>query len=97
MTPSLAVTAADRPLFRIGRRPDAWAWPPWSYASPDGTFGNRFDDPQSDYRVLYASSQRLGPFLETLARFRRDIAIDAEYALIESDERDDAFPRSRQD
>ena len=94
MTPSLALalTAADRPLFRIGCRPDAWAWPPWSYASPDGTFGNRFDDPQSDYRVLYASSQRLGPFLETLARFRRDIAIDAEYALIEPDERDDAFP-----
>jgi hypothetical protein len=42
--------------------------------------------------VLYASSQRLGPFLETLARFRRDLAIDAEYALIEPDERDDAFP-----
>ena len=92
MTPSLALTAADKPLFRIGRRPDAWAWPPWSYASPDGTFGNRFDDPQGDYRVLYASSQRLGPFLETLARFRRDLAIDAEYALIEPDERDDAFP-----
>ena len=42
--------------------------------------------------MLYASSQRLGPFLETLARFRRDLAIDAEYALIEPDERDDAFP-----
>jgi hypothetical protein len=92
MTPSLALTAADKPLFRIGRRSDAWAWPPWSYASPDGTFGNRFDNPQGEYRVLYASSQRLGPFLETLARFRRDIAIDAEYALIEPDERDDAFP-----
>jgi hypothetical protein len=91
MTPSLALTASDKPLFRIGRRPDAWAWPPWSYASPDGMFGNRFDDPQDEYRVLYASSRRLGPFLETLARFRRDIAIDAEYALIEPDERDDAF------
>ena len=42
--------------------------------------------------MLYASSQRIGPFLETLARFRRDIAIDAEYALIQPDERDDAFP-----
>jgi hypothetical protein len=67
MTPSLAVTAADRPLYRIGRRPDGWAWPAWSYAGPDGTFGNRYDDPQGEYRVLYASSQRIGPFLETLA------------------------------
>jgi hypothetical protein len=92
MTPPLAVTAADRPLYRISRRPDAWAWPPWSSAGPDGTFGNRFDDAQGEYRVLYASSQRLGAFLETLARFRRDVAIDAEYALIQADERDDAFP-----
>jgi len=92
MTPPLAVTGADRPLYRISRRPDAWAWPPWSSAGPDGTFGNRFDDPRGEYRVLYASSQRIGPFLETLARFRRDVAIDAEYALIQPDERDDAFP-----
>jgi hypothetical protein len=92
MTPSLAVTAADRPLYRIGRQPDAWAWPSWSSAGPDGTFGNRFDDPQREYRVLYASSQRVGAFLETLAPFRRDVAIEAEYALIEGDDRDDLFP-----
>jgi hypothetical protein len=88
MTPALAVTAADRPLYRISRRPDAWAWPARSYAGPDGTFGNRYDDPQGEYRVLYASSQ----VLEALARFRRDLAIEAEYTLIETDERDDAFP-----
>ncbi len=44
---------------------------PWSYAAAiDGTFGNRYDDPDASYRVLYASSQRIGAFLETLARFR---------------------------
>jgi hypothetical protein len=44
--------------------------PDWASAEPDGTFGNRFDDPDATYRVLYASSQRLGCFVETLARFQ---------------------------
>src|SRR5215469_13440951 len=58
------------PLFRVGRDEDAWAIPDWAYAKEDGTFGNRFDDPMGVYRVLYACSQRLGCFIETLARFR---------------------------
>jgi hypothetical protein len=45
-------------VYRLGRRPDPWQWPDWSYAGGDGTFGTRFDDPDSEYRVLYASSQR---------------------------------------
>jgi hypothetical protein len=32
-------------LWRIGRAPDPWALAPWEAAAPDGTFGNRFDDP----------------------------------------------------
>lgn len=55
-----------------GRPRDAWAWPPWSYAGEDGTFGNRFDDLQSEYRLLYTSSPRAGAFIETLARYRID-------------------------
>jgi hypothetical protein len=43
--PSLALARATGPLYRVGRRPDAWAWPDWIYAHDDGTFGNRFDDP----------------------------------------------------
>ena len=44
---------ADPPaeVFRLGRRPDPWAWPDWAYAEADGTFGNRYDDPQGIYRV----------------------------------------------
>ena len=42
------------------------------------------------YRVLYASSQRLGCFLETLARFRVDLKLQAELAEIEGE--DDYFP-----
>jgi len=74
----------------LGRRPDPWAAPDWASAGPDGTFGNRFDDPDATYRVLYASSQRLGCFLETLARFRIDPKLLAELAEIEGE--DDHFP-----
>ena len=71
-------------VFRLGRRPDPWAWPDWRYADADGTFGNRFDDPQGVYRVLYASTQRLATFVECLASFRPDPAIVAEYAAIDA-------------
>jgi hypothetical protein len=89
MSCDLEVARPDGPLFRLGRLPDAWAWPDWAYAGEDGTFGNRFDDPVGEYRVLYASTQRLGAFLETLARFRPDPAIVAEQ--VSGDPRDQAF------
>jgi RES domain len=69
-------------IYRLGRVPDPWAVPDWASAGPDGTFGNRFDDPDATYRVLYASSQRLGCFLETLARFRIDPKLAAELAQL---------------
>ena len=71
-----------RVIYRVGRKPDAWEAPDWSRASPDGTFGNRFDDPESLYRVLYASSQKVSCFVETLARFRPDLALLAELEAI---------------
>lgn len=78
------------PIYRLGRSPDPWAPPDWSRAQPDGTFGNRFDDPTGYYRALYASSQRLSCFLETLARFRPDLTLLAELREIEGE--DDFFP-----
>jgi len=79
-------------VFRLGRGPDPWAWPDWSYAAADGSFGNRWDDPAGSYRVLYACSQRLGAFVETLARFRPDLEVVASLAQIEGSE--EAFPPS---
>jgi hypothetical protein len=35
-------------VYRLARQPDAWSWPDWAYAGPDGTFGNRYDDPQGE-------------------------------------------------
>ena len=77
-------------IYRLGRKPDPWAVPDWASSGPDGTFGNRFDDPEGIYRVLYASSQRLGCFLETLARFRVDPKLLAALADIEGE--NDYFP-----
>ena len=57
--------------------PDAWEWPDWSYVNPDGTFGNRYDDPEAQYRVLYASTEREATFRESLARYRADPVIVA--------------------
>jgi len=87
---SLEKRVPPDPLFRIGRRPDPWQSPDWSRVGPDGTFGNRFDDPQSYYRVLYASSQPLSCYIETLARFRPDLTLIDELRQIEGD--DDFFP-----
>lgn len=73
-------------VYRLGRRPDPWAYPNWAFAGEDGTFGNRFDDPDSSYRVLYASSQRLGTFVEVLARFRPDPTVVAGLAEVQGDD-----------
>lgn len=78
------------PQYRLARRPDPWEWPDWAYAGEGGTFGNRYDDPESEFRVLYASSDRLTCFLETLARFRPDPHVEA--IEITSDPRDGEFP-----
>jgi hypothetical protein len=80
----------EQPVYRLGRRPNAWQPPEWFLVHADGTFGNRFDDPEGYYRVLYASSQRLGCFIETLARFRPDLSLLAELDAIDGP--DDYFP-----
>jgi hypothetical protein len=82
--------AADPPelLYRLGRPPDAWALPPWEFAGPDGTFDNRYDDPLGLYRVVYASTERYGAFVETLARFRPDLAVAAEMDTIDGEDGD---------
>ncbi|AXC16133.1 hypothetical protein ACPOL_6927 (plasmid) [Acidisarcina polymorpha] len=78
------------PLFRLGRKPDPWDPPDWSRAQLDGTFGNRFDDPRGNYRVLYAATQRVACFVETLARFRPDLTLIAELQAIAGE--DDHVP-----
>lgn len=89
----LEIKTPAGPIYRLGRYPDPWIPPDWSHAQPDGTFGNRFDDPNACYRVLYASSQRSSCFIETLARFRPDLTLIRELQEIAGD--DDFFPLSK--
>ena len=84
MSQRLVAVEAAGPVFRLGRSPDPWAWPDWAYAT-GLTFGNRWDDPLGENRVLYASSQRLGAFVETLARFRPDLSVVAGLSEIAGD------------
>jgi hypothetical protein len=82
----LEPAVSDGRVFRLARTPDPWAWPDWSRAEPDGTFGNRWDDPGGTYRVLYASSTVFGALLETLSRFRPDLAVVASLEEIEGED-----------
>jgi hypothetical protein len=69
-------------VSRIGRRPNPWAWPPWEAQHSDATFGNRWDDPEGIFRVLYAATRLEGAFVEVLSRFRPDPAVIAGLAEI---------------
>lgn len=77
MTCHLDAKSPATRLHRLGRAPDPWLWNDWSYAHSDGTFGNRWDDPDSEYRVLYASTERLSCFMETIGRFPGDPQVRA--------------------
>lgn len=85
----LHAVSPEEPLHRIARRPDPWAWPDWANVGSDGTFGNRWDDPLGIYRVLYASSSKLGALIEVLARFRPDPHVQAGLMQIEGEDEDD--------
>lgn len=75
-------------LFRIARSNDAWEWVDWVFARDSGRFDGRFDDPERQYRMLYAGTTLRGCLLEVLAHFRPDPAIEPEMADIIDDPED---------
>lgn len=68
--------------------------PDWEWAAPDGTFGNRFDDPSAEdgrpaeerFRIIYCATQRAATFGETLARFRVSLPLLSALEAIDDDE-----------
>lgn len=56
-------------VYRVARGDDAWTWVDWGYSN-EGVFGERYDDPRGQYRVLYAASSRVGAFMEVLDSHR---------------------------
>jgi RES domain len=88
MAGHLAAAASRSVVYRLAFGAP-WEWPEWSRAHADGTFGNRYDDPAGVYRVLYGSADRLGCFIETLARFRPDLEVIAGLDDIKTDSEDE--------
>ncbi len=90
----LSIVRPPELIYRVGRSLDAFAPPDWAYALPDGTFGNRFDDPSVEggrpeeerYRMIYCATERAGAFGETIARFRPSIELLAGLERVEDEE-----------
>ena len=77
--------SSSNTIFRVGH-PPLWNPPDWHYACADGAFGNRFDDPLGQYRVIYASSGKGACFAEILDHFRVNPALSAALGAMEEPE-----------
>lgn len=85
----LEVTTPGEPVHRVGYAPDPWTWVPWEYV--DRATG-RWDDPEGNYRVLYAGTSPEACFVEVLSPFRPDPSLDADMSAINGDPRDARYP-----
>jgi hypothetical protein len=83
----LAIAAAHTRVWRIGFRPEPWAWSGWEWAT-DGRFPGRWDDLHGNFRTVYAGSNLRACLLEVLAGFRRDARLAAELDEIVEDDED---------
>lgn len=81
--PDLEIETDPEAVWRVGYEPNPWVWTPWSYAADGGLFAGRWDDQKGNFRTLYTCSTLLGCFLELLAKFRPDTALEAELAEID--------------
>ncbi len=85
---SPGLQAEHRVVYRVGYRPDPFAWTPWQYAS-HGRFDGRWDDDEGRFRTLYVADHLLGCLLEVLADFRPDLALLADLQDIDDEDDDD--------
>lgn len=84
--PDLHVTEGPGTVWRVGYRPDVWAWSPWEYATDSGLFGGRWDDQNGQFRTLYTGSSLVGCFLELLAKLQPSPAMLEALAQFEDDD-----------
>src|SRR5688572_13817491 len=77
----------DNRVWRIGFRPNPWAWSGWEWAT-NGRFPGRWDDLHGNFRTVYAGSSLEACLLEVLAGFRRDARLAAELGEIVEDDED---------
>lgn len=86
--PQLLVVDEARHVWRVGFKPEPWAWPGWEWAGPDGRFHGRWDDSEGNFRTIYAGSTLLACLLEVLAGFRPDptLALDLDNIVEDQDD-----------
>lgn len=87
MSPQLEVVDVAERVWRVGFRPDPWAWSDWIWAV-DGRFDGRWDDSDGNFRTVYAGTTLLGCLLEVLACFRPDRVLADELEDIDEDDLD---------
>ncbi|HZI97807.1 MAG TPA: RES family NAD+ phosphorylase [Actinomycetales bacterium] len=75
-------------VWRVGYRPDPWAWTPWHHVGSTGRFVGRWDDPRGSFRTVYAGRSMVVCLLEVLAPFRPDPLLDEDLATIAVDPED---------
>lgn len=74
-------------LYRISRTHNPVDLPSWDFADPQThSFGNRFDDINGGYRVLYTADSIEGALIECLQDFRPDLALLSRLDDVEQDE-----------
>ena len=83
----LAAAEAAGRVWRVGFRPEPWAWSGWEWAT-DGRFPGRWDDLHGNFRTIYAGSSLLACLLEVLAHFRKDARLSMELDEIIEDDQD---------
>lgn len=83
----LAILTGSGTVWRIGFRPEPWAWSGWEWAT-HGRFPGRWDDLHGNFRTVYAGSTLQACLLEVLAGFRADPRIAAELEDIVEDDED---------
>src|SRR5438128_11135991 len=95
MSGGLASVEPDGSLYRLGRQPDPWAWPDWSYAGRTGPSVTGTTIPR---RATASSTRRRSgsaPSSRPSLAFRLDLEVLAELEQIEGDdEPPPAVPRA---
>lgn len=94
--PQLVVVDAAEEVWRVGFKPEPWAWSGWEWAAADGRFHGRWDDRQGNFRTIYAGSTLLACLLEVLAGFRPDPTLVLELDdIVEGVEDATTYPTAR--
>lgn len=86
--PELEPVQLDETVWRVGYLPEPWAWNGWEWAT-NGRFSGRWDDPEGNFRTVYAGATLLGCLLEVLAYLREDprLALDLSEIAEEDDDK----------